>query len=734
MRTQIILVILSLLHCNISFADYKHFSKKDLHVGLLGAYRNVQIIPGRIPSTMSVANNGKQIVFTDFDIKMKSHLYLYNIETKKTKKIKANNAFIHSPILLGGMKGYAKKILVRIGSSSKKVKNNVPIGIYSGNLNTLTPKWKIWKAGNYDDLAINYKESFITMTLTINERDAIRELWVQKIKNSKPMGKAYRVAKNISGVISNPIFSRDSKRIYFDLWGSPTKNYSKGLYVTENKANSQGELVNSGISDATIVWNYLTYDFNNKDILYVTKRPSDGNLYEYNVQTKKLKKYIRGNRNIKCRTPKMNPSNGIIYFVASKHTDYAGVIRNGITYKENREEEKPIQVSNNQPKHTPSPVITTPEKALNNDVVSVFYYKNTRGKKSFDWLSKGITDMLITELSKSYQIQVVERENLQKILKEQELSLTGLMDQNKKVEIGQLLNANQLIYGSFIILNNKIRIDTKLVSVKTGKILKTWSVEGLINNIFNLEKRLAKKVFSFFNVKEPDTLDYNETKSINAIQTYYEGITLLDDGKVEKALNKFLRSQEYDPLYSRPHSEIEKAYKFLKNFKKIRKHREIKKLYNKLNLFKMRLNTKKWKTYADILKEHNMAKMSSDEIKKFNKKHYAYILCQTPIQCSWHIMLTLQEIADKTEEYYNDVKIKNKLYKESLKVAKKAKQKYENDPFISEICYMEIYIFYILKDYKKVKDYAEKFMTKYPDYRMITAVEDRYEDALKKLK
>jgi TolB-like protein len=59
------------------------------------------------------------------------------------------------------------------------------------------------------------------------------------------------------------------------------------------------------------------------------------------------------------------------------------------------------------------------------DTVSVLYFENTAGNAEYDWLSKGIADMLITDVAASGAVDVVERNSLSKVLKEQELALTG---------------------------------------------------------------------------------------------------------------------------------------------------------------------------------------------------------------------------------------------------------------------------------------------------------------------
>src|SRR4030043_1238135 len=90
------------------------------------------------------------------------------------------------------------------------------------------------------------------------------------------------------------------------------------------------------------------------------------------------------------------------------------------------------------------------------EVISILYFDNTTRNKEYDWLSKGLADMLITDISNSNQIQVVERENLEKLMNEVKLALAGFTDEKQAAHVGRLLNASKLIYGSYIVMENRI--------------------------------------------------------------------------------------------------------------------------------------------------------------------------------------------------------------------------------------------------------------------------------------
>ncbi|NQT54626.1 MAG: hypothetical protein HQ551_00190 [Desulfobacteraceae bacterium] len=378
-------------------------------------------------------------------------------------------------------------------------------------------------------------------------------------------------------------------------------------------------------------------------------------------------------------------------------------------------------------------LLLLPSLSSAREVVSILYFENTTKAEKHDWLHKGLSDMLITDISQVPQIKVVEREALEKILKEQALSQTGVIDENQAVQVGKLLNAKKLISGSYIVTGKKIRIDAKISDGETGIIAAGIGVTGKIDQIFELEKSLAQKILSKLSLKVPDGIKIRETSSINALRTYYEGVSLFDEGKIKKAKEKFLKAKQLDPLYLKPQKGLEAYYQYLKDFKKFRQQREIHKLYQFADQLKIRLETPQWKTYADLIMQANLATMSPGEVEQFNKKNSAYMQCNTPVQCTWRLMLTFEQIGQKSSEYFNDIDLQKKLAMENLRIAEKARKVFKGDPFLGEILYQQIMDLRFLKEFEKVKIYAEEFMLTYPDYRLIEFVEDTYQKALKAL-
>lgn len=374
-------------------------------------------------------------------------------------------------------------------------------------------------------------------------------------------------------------------------------------------------------------------------------------------------------------------------------------------------------------------VFFIPSSLQAKDVISILYFENTTQKFEYDWMRKGIADMLMTDIKKSDQIEVVERENLERVLQEHKLVLSGLTDPSQVFRVGRLLKANKLVYGSYIIMDETIRLDARITDVETGKIAQSINVSGRVRDLFSLEKKLAEKIFTHLTLKTPSEIEIQETDSFEALKTYYEGISLLDGGEVEKAVMKFRKAGQLDPFYQKPQKSLEDAYQFLKDYKSYRRQREIRNLYLQADKIRNRLRARKWTTYAEIVRSK-----SPGDLKRFERENPEYLLCDTPAQCTWVLMYTLRDIGNKYREYFNDIENGRRLDIEVFQIAERARDVFKKDPFFAHILFEQLGCLARLEDYNKLKTYAEEFLLKYPEYFMIESVEKIYERTLSHLK
>jgi curli biogenesis system outer membrane secretion channel CsgG len=129
--------------------------------------------------------------------------------------------------------------------------------------------------------------------------------------------------------------------------------------------------------------------------------------------------------------------------------------------------------------------------------VAVLYFTNSAlvGGTDYQPLSKGMAEMLITVLSQNAGVRVVERDRLQSLLEEQNLSTSGRVDQGSAVRVGRVLGAQHLLMGAFVIdPRQNMRIDVRSVNTETSQIEYVESVTGRSDQLLTLVDQLGRKV------------------------------------------------------------------------------------------------------------------------------------------------------------------------------------------------------------------------------------------------
>jgi len=82
-----------------------------------------------------------------------------------------------------------------------------------------------------------------------------------------------------------------------------------------------------------------------------------------------------------------------------------------------------------------------------------------------------IRQKLVAQLVNSDRFMVLSRERLEEVLKEQGLSLSGVIDEKSAVEIGQLIGVEGFIDGYVSIVDDQIIFSLSLVETKSGLIV-----------------------------------------------------------------------------------------------------------------------------------------------------------------------------------------------------------------------------------------------------------------------
>src|SRR5258708_13535421 len=82
-----------------------------------------------------------------------------------------------------------------------------------------------------------------------------------------------------------------------------------------------------------------------------------------------------------------------------------------------------------------------------------------QGKEDFDALERGIAGMMISELAQNAAARVVERQEIQRLVDEQNLGAQGRVEGNTAAKIGKLVGARYMVMGTFVDFYAAFRLD-----------------------------------------------------------------------------------------------------------------------------------------------------------------------------------------------------------------------------------------------------------------------------------
>jgi TolB-like protein len=196
------------------------------------------------------------------------------------------------------------------------------------------------------------------------------------------------------------------------------------------------------------------------------------------------------------------------------------------------------------------------EKALEtlrgSNTLTVLYFRNTTGQEGLNPIRKGLTLMLITDLTHLKGLQVIERIKLQALLEEMRLGEAGLVEPDTEPRIGSLLGAEWLVGGDIMgDASVLLRIDSKLLDIPTSQVLGQPGAEGQLSELFRIEKELLFGIIELLRIEitpeEREILERPCSTNTEALINLFQGIDASDHGDYEQAAAFYEKALQDDP-------------------------------------------------------------------------------------------------------------------------------------------------------------------------------------------
>jgi adenylate cyclase len=203
---------------------------------------------------------------------------------------------------------------------------------------------------------------------------------------------------------------------------------------------------------------------------------------------------------------------------------------------------------------TPRSTITS---SAENKSIAVLPFVNMSADKNDEYLSDGVSEELITALSKITGLQVKAR-----------TSSFAFKGKNEDIQkIGELLHVSHLLEGSVAKAGNKLRITAQLIQASDGNHEWSDTYDREMQDIFAVRSEVAQQVAETLKVRllgeDKRKIDKKPTENLEAYNLYRQGrfyADKLSEEGMTKAVPFFQQAIEKDPRFALAYAGLADNY------------------------------------------------------------------------------------------------------------------------------------------------------------------------------
>jgi serine/threonine protein kinase/Flp pilus assembly protein TadD len=192
--------------------------------------------------------------------------------------------------------------------------------------------------------------------------------------------------------------------------------------------------------------------------------------------------------------------------------------------------------------------------------VAVLYFENLSNSKDDEYFRDGMTEDIITELSKIKELQVFPRAA---VLAYRDKPVTG-------PQVGRELNAACVLSGSLRRAGNRLRITAQLIRAQTGHSIWAERYDRELKDVFEVQDEIARSISQALRIKlspqEERALARKQTDNPQAYDYYLRGRQFFYQFRrkgFDFARQMFARAIVIDPQYARAYAGVADCCSFL---------------------------------------------------------------------------------------------------------------------------------------------------------------------------
>src|SRR5277367_1423320 len=182
--------------------------------------------------------------------------------------------------------------------------------------------------------------------------------------------------------------------------------------------------------------------------------------------------------------------------------------------------------------------------------VAVLYFENQSGAKEDEYFRDGITEDIVTEISKIAQLQIFPRSEM---LAFRDKPITAQ-------QVGQQLGAAYVLEGSIRRAGSRVRITAQLVEASTRHSVWAERFDRQLEDVFAIQEEIARSIAQALRItltpQEEKIIARKPTENPQAYDFYLRGRSYTHRENIDYALQMFEQAIKIDPNFALAHGGI----------------------------------------------------------------------------------------------------------------------------------------------------------------------------------
>lgn len=189
--------------------------------------------------------------------------------------------------------------------------------------------------------------------------------------------------------------------------------------------------------------------------------------------------------------------------------------------------------------------------------VAVLAFDNPGRSADIEWLTRGLSTMLVTGLAQTPGLDVVGMARVEEILKDLGNTPGGGIDRSQFLEAGRRAGAGAIVAGSVFKAGSDFRIDVRIEDVATGNLVSAYTVHGA--DVFPLIDDLAGRVRQSLNVAATPASPHVASvtsQSLEAYRLYLAGVDAVTNLRIQDARDLLQKAVSLDPTFAAAYLQL----------------------------------------------------------------------------------------------------------------------------------------------------------------------------------